>query len=160
YRCDITYGTASEFGFDFLRDRLKVAGLKGQDAPFWSPWVGGSTSSNGPLDTSTQRGHHYALVDEADKIFIEEARTPLIISAPTRLASPEEQVVYLWANRLAVEMVRDEHFTFDEKKQKLELTQGGKQLARWSNPPVGPHSHAMDKLEEHLQQALHAHYRF
>jgi preprotein translocase subunit SecA len=160
YRCDITYGTASEFGFDFLRDRLKVAGMKGQETPFWGPWVGQLGSNNGPLDTNTQRGHHYALVDEADNIFIDEARTPLIISAPTRLATPEEQVVYLWANKLAVEMVRDEHFTFDEKKQKLELTQGGKQLARWSNPPVGEHSHAMDKLEEHLQQALHAHYRF
>jgi preprotein translocase subunit SecA len=159
YRCDITYGTASEFGFDFLRDRLKVAGLKGQDAPFWSPWVGGA-SSNGPMDNSTQRGHHFALVDEADNIFIDEARTPLIISAPTRLATPEEQVVYHWANQLAIQMVRDEHFTFDEKKQKLEVTAGGKTLIRYSNPPVGPHSHAMDKLEEHVQQALHAHYRF
>ncbi len=39
YRCDITYGTASEFGFDFLRDRLKVAGARGQDTPFWDAWL-------------------------------------------------------------------------------------------------------------------------
>src|SRR5262249_2631896 len=44
YRCDITYGTASEFGFDFLRDRLKGAGAKGQEAPFWAPWVAGAAA--------------------------------------------------------------------------------------------------------------------
>src|SRR5206468_2221617 len=41
YECDITYGMASEFGFDFLRDRLKVAGAKGQEIPFWGPWLPG-----------------------------------------------------------------------------------------------------------------------
>src|SRR5947209_10048333 len=46
YRSDITYGTASEFGFDFLCDRLKVAGAKGQEAPFWAPWTGGGASGS------------------------------------------------------------------------------------------------------------------
>jgi preprotein translocase subunit SecA len=46
------------------------------------------------------------------------------------------------------------------KKQKLELTDGGKELIRYSNPPVGEHSHAMDKLHEHVEQALQAHHRF
>jgi len=82
YRCDITYGMASEFGFDFLRDRLKVAGDRGQGSPFWSgvdhrQWhiraAGGSTHP-----ARTQLCHR----DEADSIFIDEARTPLIISAP------------------------------------------------------------------------------
>jgi preprotein translocase subunit SecA len=158
YRCDLTYGMASEFGFDFLRDRLKVAGDKGQAAPFWAPW-----SANGysrPLDPRIQRGHHFALVDEADSIFIDEASTPLIISAPTREAAPEEQVVYHWANSLAPNMVRGQHFTIDEKKDKIELTELGRQLVRYSNPPVGKHSHAMDKLHEHVERALHAHFRF
>jgi preprotein translocase subunit SecA len=158
YRSDITYGTASEFGFDFLRDRLKAAGSKGQDAPFWAPWVAGGNAA--PLDNNVQRGHHYAIVDEADNIFVDEARTPLIISTPTRPATPDEQVVFLWADRLAKQMVAEQHFSFDMKKQKLELTSEGKQLARWSNPPVGEHSHAMDKLHEHIEQALQAHYRF
>ena len=48
-----------------------------------------------------QRGHHFALVDEADNIFIDEARTPLIIASPTRAATPEEAVVYHWADDLA-----------------------------------------------------------
>jgi preprotein translocase subunit SecA len=160
YRSDITYGTASEFGFDFLRDRLKISGNKGHVAPFWTPW----TASNGqfmqPLDPKVQREHHYAIVDEADNIFIDEARTPLIISAPTRPATPEEQVVYKWADRIAKGMVRDKHFTLDEKKQKIELTEEGRQIVRYANPPVGPHSHAMDKLHEHVERGLHAHFRF
>jgi preprotein translocase subunit SecA len=156
YRCDVTYGTASEFGFDFLRDRLKVRG-GGPPRPLLAAWTG-----DGPLavnDGRVQRGLHYALVDEADSIFIDEARTPLIISQPTRKASPEEQVVYLWADRLAQQAQRDLHFTLDQKKEKCELTEAGKQLVRWSNPPSGPHSHALDKLHEHVERAIQAHHR-
>jgi preprotein translocase subunit SecA len=116
--------------------------------------------ASAPLDTSTQRPHHYALVDEADSICIDEARTPLIISKPVRPATPAECVVYNWANDLAKRMKLAQDFTFDIKKQKLELTDAGKELARYSNPPTGEHSHAMDKLHEHIEQALHAHYRF
>ncbi|MCS6850972.1 MAG: preprotein translocase subunit SecA [Gemmataceae bacterium] len=158
YRCDITYGTASEFGFDFLRDRIKVAGEKGQASPFWMPWDANGYSR--PLDPRVQREHYFALVDEADCIFIDEASTPLIIGEPTRWLKEEEQVVYLWADRVARSLVRDEHFILDEKKQKIELTDAGKHKVRWSNPPAGPHSHAMDKLHEHVERALHAHHRF
>jgi preprotein translocase subunit SecA len=159
YRADITYGTASEFGFDFLRDRLKVSGNKAQAQPFWAPWMGGGTSTE-PLDPKVQREHNYAIVDEADNIFIDEARTPLIIAAPTRMATAEESVVYLWADQISKTMERDKHFTLDEKKQKIELTEEGRQVVRYSNPPVGPHSHAMDKLHEHIERGLHAHFRF
>lgn len=159
YRCDVTYGTASEFGFDFLRDRLKVAGNRGNESPFWAPWVGGQ--KNQSMDVGVQRKEHaFALVDEADNIFIDEARTPLIISSPTREATPEESVVYHWANQIAQKMTPFEHFVLDEKKQKLELTLQGRQMLRWSNPPTGEHSHAMDKLQEHVERSLHAHYRF
>jgi preprotein translocase subunit SecA len=160
YRCDITYGMASEFGFDFLRDRLKIAGNKGQEQPFWAAWQGGF-EQNRPMDPKVQRAeHHFALVDEADNVFIDDAKTPLIIAGMTRLATPDEQVVYHWADKVARTMARDTHFTLDEKKQKIELTDEGKQVARWSNPPFGEHSHAMDKLHEHLERALHAHHRF
>ncbi len=159
YRCDITFGTASEFGFDFLRDRLKVRDAKGQETPFWSAWMVQANGSQ-PLDPKVQRPHHFALVDEADNIFVDEARTPLIISTPSRPATEAEQVVYKWADKLAQEMVLGEHFTLDEKKQKLELTEGGRHTVRWSNPPFGKHSHAMDKLFDHVERGLHAHYRF
>jgi preprotein translocase subunit SecA len=159
YAADITYGTASEFGFDFLRDRLKISGDKGQAQPFWAPWST-TYSTSQPVDPKSQRGHHYAIVDEADNIFIDEAKTPLIISAPTRKATEEEQVVYKWANQLAGMMVRDNHFYLDEKKQKVELTDCGRELIRYANPPVGKHSHAMDKLHEHVERGIQAHHRF
>jgi preprotein translocase subunit SecA len=121
-------------------------------------WSGPAATA---LDQSVQRAtHHFALVDEADNVFIDEARTPLIIASPTRPATEDETIVYRWANELVKEMRPDEHFTLDAKKQKLELTALGKQVVRWSNPPVGKHAHAMDKLIEHVEQALHAHYRF
>ncbi|HVK16619.1 MAG TPA: preprotein translocase subunit SecA [Fimbriiglobus sp.] len=156
YQCDLTYGTASEFGFDFLRDRLKVRGGQAQTAPFYAPWMGHA----GNADPRVQRELNYAIVDEADSVFIDEARTPLIIANPTRLATPEEQQVYLWADRVAREMRRDEHFRIDLKKDKIELTDGGRYLVRYSNPPHGQHSHAMDKLIEAIEKALHAYHRF
>jgi preprotein translocase subunit SecA len=156
YRADITYGTAAEFGFDFLRDRLKLRGGQAQAAPFWSAWMG----AGGRMDPRVQRDLHYAIVDEADSIFVDEAKTPLIIANPTRPAEPEEQVVFRWADRLARQMARDEHFLMNAKKDKIELTDAGKQLVRYSNPPTGKHAKAMDKLLEAVERALHAHYRF
>src|SRR5262249_1720232 len=99
-------------------------------------------------------------VDEADNIFIDDAKTPLIIASETRKATPDEQIVFKWANDVAQTMEPEKHFEWDVKKQKLELTSEGKRMANWSNPPCGKHSHAMDKLYEHLEQSLHAHYRF
>jgi preprotein translocase subunit SecA len=163
YRADITYGTASEFGFDFLRDRLKVAGQKGQDDPFWAPFVKSvaAQAAAPKQDNLVQRAeHYYALVDEADNIFIDDAKTPLIIASETRPASPDEQIVFKWANEVAMQMEPVKHFDWDVKKQKLELTTDGKRVANWANPPVGKHSHAMDKLYEHIEQSLHAHHRF
>jgi preprotein translocase subunit SecA len=61
YRCDVTYGTNNEFGFDYLRDNMAIS-----------------------LEARVQRGHHYAIVDEVDSVLIDEARTPLIISGPTQ----------------------------------------------------------------------------
>ena len=159
YKADITYGTASEFGFDFLRDRLKVKSQSNQGMPFWLPWsVQGNFQQ--PPDPKMQRPHHYAIVDEADNIFVDEARTPLIIGMPTRLARLEESVVYLWADKLGKAMIPDQHFYLDEKKQKVELTDKGREMIRYSNPPVGEHSHAMDKLHEHVERAIHANHRY
>ncbi len=159
YKADITYGTASEFGFDFLRDRLKLKSGANQVMPFWAAWTATGPSSQ-TQDPKVQREHHFALVDEADNIFVDEARTPLIIASPTRDATEAEQVVYHWADGLALQMARNQHFYLDEKKQKVELTEVGRHLVRYSNPPVGKHSHAMDKLHEHVERALQAHYRF
>ncbi len=78
YACDVTYGTNSEFGFDYLRDNMANA-----------------------LEHCVQRGHHFAVVDEVDNILIDEARTPLIISGAPEQAA---QTYYTFA-RLAKQMV-------------------------------------------------------
>ncbi len=158
YKADVTYGTASEFGFDFLRDRLKLRGGQAQTAPFWAPFLAGAAPAK--MDPRVQRELHYAIVDEADSIFIDEAKTPLIIANPTRAAEPEEQVVFQWADQIAREMRRDEHFTLNLKKDKIEITDIGRHMVRYSNPPTGKNAKAMDKLLESVERALHAYYRF
>jgi len=158
YRCDITYGTASEFGFDFLRDRLRLYSAGDQSVPFWAAW---QQDGRAPVtDPRVQREHWCAVVDEADSTFIDEARTPLIIGGPTRPANEAECLVYRWANQLAQSMQRDVHFLLDEKHLKVEMTEEGKRLVRYSNPPAGPNSHAMDKLHEHVERAVHANHRY
>ncbi len=72
YQCDIVYGTNNEFGFDYLRDNMKIS-----------------------LDQKVQRGHFYAIVDEVDSVLIDEARTPLIISGPVSGSSQTQNYSYL-----------------------------------------------------------------
>jgi preprotein translocase subunit SecA len=72
YRCDITFGTNSEFGFDYLRDNMVI-----------SP------------DELVQRKHHYAIVDEVDSVLIDDARTPLIISGPVTRGAEDQEYVEL-----------------------------------------------------------------
>jgi preprotein translocase subunit SecA len=75
YAKDVTYGTAKEMGFDFLRDRLRIRSRRPQrhrHRPF-------GTAERSEGEQPVQRGHDFALIDEADSILIDEARTPLII---------------------------------------------------------------------------------
>jgi preprotein translocase subunit SecA len=90
YAADITYGTNTEFGFDYLRDNMQ-----------WS------------REMMAQRGHHYAIVDEVDSILIDEARTPLIISGP---ADEAAQMYYQFA-AIARSLTRDEDYEVDEEKR-------------------------------------------
>ncbi|HMP03713.1 MAG TPA: preprotein translocase subunit SecA [Gemmatales bacterium] len=165
YKSDVTYGMASEFGFDFLRDRLRLRSQgQAQAQPFWVPWDALPNGAVPPQRPAEQRVQpevlNYAIVDEADSILIDEARTPLIIATATQRASPEEQIVYHWADGIARQVRYQEHYTFDPKKQKIELTDAGRHLSRYANPPGGPHSHAMDKLFEHVERAIFAHVRY
>jgi preprotein translocase subunit SecA len=86
YSCDITYGTNSEFGFDYLRDNMKRA-----------RW---GDNNYHPLEQQVQRGHYFAIIDEVDNILIDEARTPLIISGPAQ----DDPDMYRKANRIAVQL--------------------------------------------------------
>ena len=86
--------------------------------------------------------------------------TPLVISGATRPAPPEEQAVYRWADTVARAMIQGSDFTFDPKRQKIELATEGRRKIRWSSPPCGPKAPAMDKLQQHVERALQANVRF
>jgi preprotein translocase subunit SecA len=98
YRADITYGTNNEFGFDYLRDNIGYN-----------------------KEAITQHTHHYAIVDEIDSILIDEARTPLIISAPSQQSSD----MYLNFAHLAESLVEGDDYTVDEKQRAISLTEAG-----------------------------------
>jgi preprotein translocase subunit SecA len=98
YRADITYGTNNEFGFDYLRDNMVD-----------------------DLSKMVQRPLHYAIVDEVDSILIDEARTPLIISAPANEATDK----YYEFARLAATLEKDKDYTLDEKLKAVSLTDEG-----------------------------------
>ena len=98
YQCDIVYGTNNEFGFDYLRDNMVLS-----------------------LDQMVQRGLNYAIIDEVDSILIDEARTPLIISAPAEKAN---DVYYKFAS-LVEQLVEKDDYNVDEKMRSATLTDGG-----------------------------------
>lgn len=102
YRADITYGTNSEFGFDFLRDNIEYE-----------------------TDRLRQPHHAYAIVDEIDSILIDEARTPLIISSPA--ASSEN--LYPTFAAIAAKLIPEEHYIIDEKLKSATLTDEGIEAA-------------------------------
>jgi len=98
YNADVTYGTNTEFGFDYLRDNMARA-----------------------LEHMVQRGHRYAIVDEVDSILIDEARTPLIISGP----STESARLYYQFAGVARSLVRDVDYEVDEEKRTVAPTEEG-----------------------------------
>ena len=98
YQSDITYGTNTELGFDYLRDNMARS-----------------------RDQMVQRGHHYAIIDEVDSILIDEARTPLIISGAT---SDTTKLYYQFAS-IARSLVRDEDYEVDLEKRTVVPTEAG-----------------------------------
>ena len=98
YNSDITYGTNSEFGFDYLRDNMAVS-----------------------RDQLVQRGHYFCIVDEVDSILIDEARTPLIISGP----SDDNVDMYTLSDRVARQLREGRDYEKDEKERNVALTERG-----------------------------------
>ena len=98
YQANVTYGTANEFGFDYLRDNLVY-----------------------DKSDKVQRGHFYAIVDEADSILIDEARTPLIISGPADTPSD----LYRRFASQAKKFIPEKDYTIDEKQKTIALTEEG-----------------------------------
>ena len=139
YAADITYGTNSEFGFDYLRDNMAMR-----------------------LDGRVQRGHHFAIVDEVDNVLIDEARTPLIISGP---ASGDLE----WYTKMAqvVKQLRAEDYEVNEKDRSVTLTEVGlshveQLLGQQLQDPDRPEdlNPEQARLMGYLEQALRAQHLF
>ena len=149
YACDITYGTATQFGFDFLQDRLATGGEAS---------AGGAAAllfgKSGTAEAPMQRGHYCALVDEADSVLIDDARTPLIISAPS--SEPDQQVVeaYQWAARHAVEFHDKTDFTWDHEKKTIELQREGRWKVRALPMPKLVREIGLEELYEYIERAV------
>jgi preprotein translocase subunit SecA len=128
YGSDITYGTAKEFGFDFLRDRLLLRAQGRIQSDFLGEGSSERWSSKG--DEPVQRTMHFALVDEADSILIDEARTPLIIGSLGDETRETVIATFQWAAEHANKFEVDEHFTIEDETRKIELTGRGRSLVR------------------------------
>jgi preprotein translocase subunit SecA len=129
YRADITYGTNNEFGFDYLRDNMVRE-----------------------IDQLRQRELHYAIVDEVDSILIDEARTPLIISAPaTASASSYDQFA-----KVVRQLKQKQHFEKDEKRRSVVLTDEGVEFVEKILGIKGLYATENLRTIYHLEQALKA----
>ncbi len=151
YASDLTYGTAKEFGFDFLRDRLLLRRINEGQTDLLGGMLGQKGESH---EKPVQREPFFALVDEADSILIDEARTPLIISAvPT-----EEQVIeaecYKWTASVHDEFVEDEDYDYDHEKKTVELTRAGRQKARLLPHPEALDAVGMVNIYQYLERAI------
>lgn len=129
YAADITYGTNNEFGFDYLRDNLEYQ----------------------PVNLR-QRDPNYAIVDEIDSILIDEARTPLIISAPTR----DAEAIYRQFASLASTLKQEEDYTVDEKRRAINLTSAGISKAEKSLGVENIYTEKGIKFVHHLETAVKA----
>ena len=139
YAADITYGTNSEFGFDYLRDNMTMR-----------------------LEDRVQRGHYYAIVDEVDNVLIDEARTPLIISGPA-------QGDLEWYGRMSqiVKQLKPEDYEVNEKDRTVNLTEVGigRVEALLGQPLLDPDrpedvTPEQARLTGYLEQAMRAQYLF
>ena len=128
YAADITYGTAKEFGFDFLRDRLLLRAQGRMQSDFLGEGSSERWSSRG--EEPVQRTMHFALVDEADSILIDEARTPLIIGSLGDETREAVIATFRWAAEHAPKFEAEEHFTIDDEHRKIELNGRGRALVR------------------------------
>ncbi len=150
YRCDITYCTNKEIVFDYLRDRLTL-GARGGAIQMLLERM---SQSHPRLDSLRLRGLCFGLVDEADSVLIDEARTPLIISSPA--PTLYEKQVYREALELARMLKPQLDFVLDRGQKRLELTESGKEaLAAGAAARAGLWKNTRWR-EELIQQALSA----
>ena len=152
YGSDVTYGTAKEFGFDFLRDRLLMRAQGRNVNDFLGAGSNERWSSAG--EQPVQRGMHFALVDEADSILIDEARTPLIIGSLGDEAREAVIASFRWAAEHVSAFVYQEDYTLEEDSRKVELTSKGRQHVRALPRPDQIRTVALVDLYEYIERAI------
>jgi preprotein translocase subunit SecA len=148
YTKDITYGTAKEIGFDFLRDRLRK-GADVQGTYQQRPGIGNATAGEG----SVQRGHYFALVDEGDSILIDEARTPLIIGLTQPNTAPTVNLLR-WSQRAATRLDRDVDFVYEPDRRSVYLTDHGCRKVLLMSKPSLLDRIDSERMYKHVEQAL------
>ena len=131
YRADITYGTNNEFGFDYLRDNMKIN-----------------------KEALVQRELHYAIVDEVDSILVDEARTPLIISG----AGDNSSDLYRRADAFVKTLKAEQDYEIEEKQKTINLTEAGIARAEQYFGLENLSDIENTTLNHHINQALRAHY--
>ena len=154
YWKDITYATSREIGFDFLRDRLKV-GAKLDEIHRPHLFQADGMSDDGPV----QRGHHFALIDEADSVLIDDAVTPLIIGLE-RESTPAIEALLAWSRDLVPQLTAAIDFLFDPGKRTVELTNAGTRKVVLASKPPLLNSFDSEKLYTHVEQAIRARYAY
>jgi len=156
YSCDITYGTAKEMGFDFLRDQLRKGIARGTiDRSGLLETEPGSA----PAEAPAQRGHHFALIDEADSVLIDEARTPLIIGM-TQPNDPGSVSLFRWCYRTAAKLEPDVDFQYEPHRRTAFLTDTGCRRIVLTSKPSLISSIDSERIYRHIEQAVTARLAF
>jgi preprotein translocase subunit SecA len=153
YACDVTYGTAGEFGFDFLKDRLMNREIAEGRGDLGAMLAGRSPGATAKL---LQRPYWFALVDEADNVLIDDARTPLIIASPPGEAQAAEQGLFRFAAQAAAELEADVDFEVEQQKQTCELLGRGRSRVRAMPRPDVIESVSLLAIYEAVERALRA----
>ncbi len=151
YACDITYGTANEFGFDFLKDRLQTLDPLAKKSRLLD---GGESHANVELQEPLQRRLHTLILDEADSILIDDARTPLILSALPTANRAAKVAAFRWAAEFAPELTEREDFEREPKTKAVRLTADGRHRVRSVIKPSGLESVNQIELYEHIERAV------
>ncbi len=151
YNCDVTYGTAKEFGFDFLRDRLLLRRIREGQTDVLGGMLGQRSADN---EKPVQRDPYFALVDEADSVLIDEARTPLIISALPTEEERQAVACYEWSSKIARDFVEDEDYEYDHEKRTVDLTREGRLKARNLSKPAAMDDVGMVNIYRYVERAI------
>ncbi len=152
YHSDVTYTTAKEIGFDFLRDRLirRHQKFSGQNAI--AAMTGKQqTDDNAPVG----RGLNFVLIDEADNVLIDEARTPLIVSSDPDRVAKAKLALYKWASEIVELFSVDVDFSIDQESKSISLTAAGRRRVRTTQQPVALSRTPLIDIYDQVEMAIY-----